>query len=480
MASPAPVSLLRANNHPRLMDRTGSETQELKDAVDADFGTDKVIFLSCPHRKPVRKVFETAKLLTHGYLLQVSLSASSGFKAYPLASLLFFLLELTKGTDHAAYMQKALAYWGDRDVPVVSFMDRKNLADYLSGASDSALFLSSLVGATVGADSAAKNDDSLSNSLKRKADGLTAMDPAARTFDSANESVENEAEKKEVAAMLESISGMQDFERIRDTILSRERTILNPSNFLSNKVTKNFTNAIKYAAEILKPAPAAKPSTRPSDPKARTSSSNPGNKQPPTAQPSSSRNAPSKPPSSSSQKPSSSKPGQKPSASARIPIIIVPPSVTSVITLFNAKPFLCEAKFQSTEECSKSGAEKPTMLVLERKGAPQGYPKQYHVFDSVDRLKPEDWDRIVAVFATGQEWQFKNWKLGPPVNIFSRVKGFCLKYVEDPINDKIKTWNVNLLNIHRSKRHLDAQTVNDFWLGVEAFIKEHKSAQYLR
>ncbi|KAJ3236244.1 accessory factor associated with RNA polymerase II [Chytriomyces hyalinus] len=351
-------------------------------------------------------------------------------------------------------------------------MDRKNLADNLSGASDSALFLSSL--ATVGADSAAKNDDSLSNPLKRKADGLTAMDPARRTVDSANESVENEAEKKEVAAMLE------DFERIRDTILLRERTILNPSNFLSNKVTKNFTNAIKYAAEILKPAPVAKPSsTRPSDPKARASSSNPGNKQPPATQ-SSSRNAPSKPSSSSSQKPASSKPGQKPSASARIPIIIVPPSVTSVITLFNAKPFLCEAKFQSTEECSKSGAEKPTMLVLERKGAPQGYPKQYHVFDSVDRLKPEDWDRIVAVFATGQEWQFKNWKLGPPVNIFSRVKGFCLKYVEDPINDKIKTWNVNLLNIHRSKRHLDAQTVNDFWLGVEAFIKENKAAQYLR
>ncbi|TPX63356.1 hypothetical protein CcCBS67573_g08699 [Chytriomyces confervae] len=463
MASPAPVSLLRANNHPRLIDSTGSETQELKDAVDADFGTDKI-----------------------------SLTASSGFKAYPLASLLFFLLELTKGTDHAAYMQKALAYWGDRDVPVVSFMDRKNLADYLSGASDSALFLSSI--ATVGADTAAKNDDSLSNPLKRKADGLTAMDPAARTVDSANESVENEAEKKEVAAMLE------DFERIRDTILLRERTILNPSNFLSNKVTKNFTNAIKYAAEILKPAPVAKPSTRPSDPKARASSSNPGNKQPPATQPSS-RNAPSKPSSSSSQKPVSSKPGQKPSAceipvfhstnlthnmmlnskiAARIPIIIVPPSVTSVITLFNAKPFLCEAKFQSTEECSKSGAEKPTMLVLERKGAPQGYPKQYHVFDSVDRLKPEDWDRIVAVFATGQEWQFKNWKLGPPVNIFSRVKGFCLKYVEDPINDKIKTWNVNLLNIHRSKRHLDAQTVNDFWLGVEAFIKENKSAQYLR
>ncbi|KAJ3398208.1 accessory factor associated with RNA polymerase II [Chytriomyces hyalinus] len=445
MASPAPVSLLRANNHPRLIDSTGSETQELKDAVDADFGTDKI-----------------------------SLTASSGFKAYPLASLLFFLLELTKGTDHAAYMQKALAYWGDRDVPVVSFMDRKNLADYLSGDSDSALFLSSI--ATVGADTAAKNDDSLSNPLKRKADGLTAMDPAARTVDSANESVENEAEKKEVAAMLE------DFERIRDTILLRERTILNPSNFLSNKVTKNFTNAIKYAAEILKPAPVAKPSTRPSDPKARASSSNPGNKQPPATQPSS-RNAPSKPSSSSSQKPVSSKPGQKPSASARIPIIIVPPSVTSVITLFNAKPFLCEAKFQSTEECSKSGAEKPTMLVLERKGAPQGYPKQYHVFDSVDRLKPEDWDRIVAVFATGQEWQFKNWKLGPPVNIFSRVKGFCLKYVEDPINDKIKTWNVNLLNVKNNssvETPFGAQTVNDFWLGVEAFIKENKSAQYLR
>ncbi len=44
----------------------------------------------------------------------------------------------------------------------------------------------------------------------------------------------------------------------------------------------------------------------------------------------------------------------------------------------------------------------------------------YHVIDSVDRMKPTDWDRVVAIFVTGQKWQFRGWRWEEPVDIFSR------------------------------------------------------------
>jgi parafibromin len=46
----------------------------------------------------------------------------------------------------------------------------------------------------------------------------------------------------------------------------------------------------------------------------------------------------------------------------------------------------------------------------------------YQVIDSVDRLKPDDWKRVVAVFVTGAEWQFKNWVWQNPLDIFSNGK----------------------------------------------------------
>jgi hypothetical protein len=38
-------------------------------------------------------------------------------------------------------------------------------------------------------------------------------------------------------------------------------------------------------------------------------------------------------------------------------------------------------------------------------------------------------DRVVAVFAQGKQWQFKDWPFGygNPSEIFSKVKGFHLK-----------------------------------------------------
>jgi parafibromin len=65
--------------------------------------------------------------------------------------------------------------------------------------------------------------------------------------------------------------------------------------------------------------------------------------------------------------------------------------------------------------------KKPLQVIITRdpkKLSATSLPK-FLVLDAVDTLKDRDWDRVVAVFATGQEWQFKGWKWERPVDIFS-------------------------------------------------------------
>ena len=39
--------------------------------------------------------------------------------------------------------------------------------------------------------------------------------------------------------------------------------------------------------------------------------------------------------------------------------------------------------------------------------------------DSTIHMRPEDWSRVVAVFAQGPTWQFKGWPWTSPADIFS-------------------------------------------------------------
>lgn len=44
----------------------------------------------------------------------------------------------------------------------------------------------------------------------------------------------------------------------------------------------------------------------------------------------------------------------------------------------------------------------------------------YEVRDKPSALKADDWDRVVAVFVLGKEWQFKDWPFKDHVEIFNK------------------------------------------------------------
>ena len=100
-----------------------------------------------------------------------------------------------------------------------------------------------------------------------------------------------------------------------------------------------------------------------------------------------------------------------------------------------------EAKLQS-------GCKKEPKQYINRK-MPNGQYAQYKVIHDPTLLAPEEWDRVVAVFALGQTWQFKGWpKLwSNPAELFQRVVGFHLILDNKEIDATIQSWNCHVLKV---------------------------------
>lgn len=113
--------------------------------------------------------------------------------------------------------------------------------------------------------------------------------------------------------------------------------------------------------------------------------------------------------------------GQKPQKRvSRTPIIIIPATPTSLITMNNSKHILQDLKFVDTKQ---AGDRKEIDVLIQRKKADNTIA-MYRIIDNPLKLQDQDWARVVAVFVQGPLWQFKGWPwAGNPVEIFSRSTG---------------------------------------------------------
>ena len=154
---------------------------------------------------------------------------------------------------------------------------------------------------------------------------------------------------------------------------------------------------------------------------------------------------------------------------SKTPIIIIPATPTSTIVMTNAKFILQDLKYSPPDSSQRD----PELLIQRKK--PDGTTVPYRVIDNPLKLQPTDWDRVVAVFVQGPAWQFKGWPWnGNPVEIFSRIKAFHLKFDETKLDANVAKWSVHVINLSRNKRHLDRACMLDFWAALDAFILKHK------
>jgi parafibromin len=102
----------------------------------------------------------------------------------------------------------------------------------------------------------------------------------------------------------------------------------------------------------------------------------------------------------------------------------------------------------------------------------------YKVVDNVAGMAREDWDRVVACFVTGPEWELKRWPLykkGGPPGVFSQVKGFYMYFDGQKIHENVPNWDVTVLKINKEKRHLDNNLVRRFWEVVDAHTFKNRA-----
>ena len=102
-------------------------------------------------------------------------------------------------------------------------------------------------------------------------------------------------------------------------------------------------------------------------------------------------------------------------------------------------------------------------------------PASFQVLNSVTSIRRSaDWKRVVAVFAAGKAYQFKDWSPkhfgNKPDTVFRQARGFYAHYEDAPLDPEAKKWDVRRLSISRDKRHLDQFVMQDFWTQLGVFL----------
>ena len=155
-------------------------------------------------------------------------------------------------------------------------------------------------------------------------------------------------------------------------------------------------------------------------------------------------------------------------------IIVVPPTFSEGnLCERNAKAFLNDGKYininnmddKEKELCVEESEDNVFQYKI------QGKDLLFEICSNVRKFNKNDWKRVVAVFVQGDDWEFKDWPKSESIStILQKVKGYYLKYKDNPLNNNIKKWNVEILEISRNKRHFDISLQNKFWNLLSDFL----------
>lgn len=160
------------------------------------------------------------------------------------------------------------------------------------------------------------------------------------------------------------------------------------------------------------------------------------------------------------------------------PIILLSPSASALIRLSNARSFLQEGKFVPPEAADST----VSMLHLQRemRAIDSSRPLRFILVEGSEQFKPEYWNRVVAVFTTGQTWQFKNYKWSNPDELFKHVLGVFVGWRGEQAPDNVQGWGHRVLSlgidrwrgeVDGASRFRDKEAVEHIWKSLEANMR---------
>ncbi|KAL3128707.1 hypothetical protein CHM_4g2010 [Cryptosporidium hominis] len=152
------------------------------------------------------------------------------------------------------------------------------------------------------------------------------------------------------------------------------------------------------------------------------------------------------------------------------PIILVPPSSKSPITLNNIIQFLRDKEFVDPNLAKRNFVGNEQTVTLSFGSGTTVQKVTFRILESTLNFRKRDWYSLIAVFLTGAEWQLQSFPFKTIQDIFTMVKGYHITYDSEPIPDNIRKWNVDVVRINRTNRHNDLSVWFQFMESIESVL----------
>lgn len=101
---------------------------------------------------------------------------------------------------------------------------------------------------------------------------------------------------------------------------------------------------------------------------------------------------------------------------------------------------------------------------------------RFILVDTPEQFKPDYWNRVVAVFTTGQTWQFKSYKWQNAPDLFKNALGIYVGWRGEDVPGTVKGWGRGVTSAQVEKwnpqqgvsgRWRDREVVEGIWDRVE-------------
>ena len=101
---------------------------------------------------------------------------------------------------------------------------------------------------------------------------------------------------------------------------------------------------------------------------------------------------------------------------------------------------------------------------------------RFILVDTPEQFKPDYWERVVAVFTTGQTWQFKSYKWQNAPDLFKHALGIYVGWRGEDVPATVKGWGRGVVSAQVEKwnpalgtqaRWRDKEVVEGIWSRVE-------------
>ncbi|OAL47909.1 CDC73-domain-containing protein [Pyrenochaeta sp. DS3sAY3a] len=161
------------------------------------------------------------------------------------------------------------------------------------------------------------------------------------------------------------------------------------------------------------------------------------------------------------------------------PIILLSPSASSLLRLSNCKPFLADGVFMPPN-ASETTSSATNMLKIQRVlPSISSSPITFILVDSTASFKPTYWTRVVAIFTTGQTWQFKSYKYTNPAELFSHYPGLFVGWANEEPPENVVALGRGVLPVRVDKwtgsekgRWRDREVVERIWGRIEEGMRK--------